>query len=349
MEGIHRNGRSLTKLLEDTLDLAKIEAGRIEVEPGIFDPRALLNDVIGIYSEEAKKKGIHVECSMNGEVPSAVVSDPVRLRQILINLIGNAVKFTSQGSVHIEVLYRTQQEPNSGQIEFRIKDTGIGLNSDQCANIFEPFVQADSATRRRFGGSGLGLFISRQLARALEGDIQLIETKVGRGTVFLLTLNDLSWKLALSPRSVLTPPDQMIQDREQKTLDGARVLVVEDTADIRNLLKAYLMGLGARVHAVSDGIEGVKAAEEAPFDVILMDIQMPVLDGCGAVERIRGMGVKTPIVAVTARAYADEKTRCLELGFDAYLTKPVLFAELESTLRRLIRLKESRAVPPKSS
>ena len=333
---IKRNAQNLTKLLGEILDLAKIEAGRVELEKTRFSLPDLVSEVVAAMNLQAREKGVHLKFEIRGPFPEFVRTDATRLRQVLINLVSNALKFTEKGSVdiHAEVLPRTS-ETEPVFIEFTVRDTGIGLSPDQQLRLFEAFMQADNSTTRKFGGTGLGLNLSKKLIQSLGGDLTLEESSVGRGSSFRFTFD----------AGVLSSQDfaarfKMREDTPEKKsprfadeLKGLTVLLVEDSVDNQVLFTHYLRNMGVKVDLASDGFEGVQKAQSFAYDAILMDVQMPNLDGYDATKILRTGGLKTPIVALTAHAFKEERERALLLGFSEYLTKPLNPAILVATLK----------------
>lgn len=330
-QGLRRNGHALLKLVDDLLDLSKVESGTITIEPQAFSPRSLLRDVIELFGGEAAKKGITLHTSGDESLPDRLVTDPIRLRQILLNLVGNAIKFTERGTV---VVRATLRENPKLELIMDVEDTGLGLDANQVQELFLPFSQAHRASGRNFAGTGLGLYISRRIARALDGDVLLIRSESGTGSVFRASVG-------VSTSDGLPSIDSAEMESISGNLVGFSILVVEDTTDVRQLLRAQLEAAGAEVKEAADGLEAVALASTNPFDAILMDLQMPKMDGYLATETLRKKGINCPILAFTALAQPEDRTRCFELGFDAYLNKPLRLKELLSTLKRVTRLSRS--------
>ena len=341
---IVRNGEHLLELINDILDLSKIEAGRMQVEEVAFSPAQLCADVMSVMRVRADAKKLPLLLTYETPVPERITSDPMRLRQILINLLGNAIKFTQSGRVELKV--GLDGGPENGQMRFQIVDTGIGMTPEQVARLFEPFVQADSSTTRKFGGTGLGLTISRRLARMLGGDV-VIGSAVGLGSVFAVTVRtgDLSGvRLLTNPAEALDreAPEAPLSP-ESVRLSG-RILLVEDGPDNQVLISSFLRKLGAEVAIGDNGQHGVDLAwqavqEKRPFDVILMDMQMPVMDGYEAATLLRREGYSRPIVALTANAMSGDDAKCIAAGCDDYACKPVnrrkLIAQIQRQLERV--------------
>ncbi|MFW5692944.1 MAG: PAS domain S-box protein, partial [Thermoguttaceae bacterium] len=327
---IQRNGQYLLNLINDILDLSKIEAGKLEVERAACCPAHVLAEVKDLMQVRADAKNLPLLLEYEGPIPESIESDPLRLRQILINLVGNAVKFTETGSVRMVArLVRRPGEPDLFQVD--VVDTGIGLTPAQQARLFQPFSQADSSTTRKYGGTGLGLAISKRLAEMLGGGI-VIDSEPGKGSTFRVTvaagdLHDVEMaepaEEAATPRS--PPPSEPPSD---SVPPGARILLAEDGPDNQRLLSFLLKKAGAEVTVVENGqlaLDAALTADDAgePFDLILMDMQMPVLDGYAATRQLRDLAHKGPIVALTAHAMADDRGKCLECGCNDYLSKPV--------------------------
>jgi signal transduction histidine kinase/CheY-like chemotaxis protein len=339
IQTIRRNGEHLLSLVNDILDISKIEAGKMQVESIATSVGHVVAEVASLMRVRATEKNLAFDIEYVGPVPETMSSDPTRLKQILLNLVSNAIKFTEAGSVRILVRC-TAPESASPELVVDVVDTGIGMTQEQAARVFAPFSQGDSSTTRRFGGSGLGLVISRRLANLLGGDI-VVKSAPVKGSVFSLTLptGAISGTLVsnapsgtvLAPRSV----------RHVASLPAScSILLAEDGHDNQILISTFLTKAGAAVKVVGDGRLAVEEALRAatttePYDVILMDMQMPVLDGYGAASELRLAGYTGPIVAITAHAMAGDRERCERAGCDDYLTKPVDRAKLVATVARL--------------
>jgi len=330
---IEKNGQALTKIIDDILDLSKVEAGRMTVEMTRLNLIEMLREVTGLFVERAKSKGVALHFSLCPRTPQEVESDPVRLRQILLNIVGNAVKFTDRGEVNIDAHVETKSS-NEKKLHIRVSDTGTGLTDDQIDKIFKPFSQADNSTTRRFGGTGLGLALSRRLAQALGGDIELISSVVGRGSTFEITVDV---RVPDIQKSVLT--DSSKKAVIEGDLSGLHILLVEDSEDNQLLVQRILHKRGARVDLAADGSEGFKKAKAENYDAILMDIQMPIMDGYEAMRLLQQSNYQKPVIALTAHAMSEEKERTKKAGFAAHLTKPVNVKELAETITRLSRVK----------
>lgn len=323
---ILRNGELLAHLVDDLLDLSKVEAGKLEVEGLIFSPRSLFAEVIDLMMVRALEKNLDLKLAYRNEVPRALRSDPVRFKQILMNVIGNAIKFTAKGSIHVSVQYHT-----SGHLIVEVKDTGRGMTDEEQKRLFQPFTQADASMARKYGGTGLGLSLSRRLARLLGGDLVLSSTRLDHGSVFTISIAAAPTDGAQETTETAPPIP-----RKQNALDQVRILVVDDTFDNQELLKHYLLESNAIVDSASNGLEAVQKATLHKYDIILMDIQMPGMDGLQATSTLRAQGCTTPILALTAHAMPVDRTRCLESGCNDYLSKPFkkndLIAKIEALL-----------------
>lgn len=328
---IDRNGKVLTKLIDDILDLSKVEAGRLELEKLGFDLGSLVREVVSLFEDRAHRLGIELQLTFEPDAPGVIISDPTRLRQILINLLGNALKFTPKGRVRLRVSSRSTDGVR--RAAFEISDTGVGMNAEQAARLFAPFSQADSSTTRRFGGSGLGLALSRRLARALGGDVTLDRCAPGEGSVFTATIE--------APAGASSAREERGELARQEfaawiAARRAHVLLVEDSPDNQMLVSVLLRKAGMEVDIANNGAEGVEKAVSDAYDVILMDMQMPVLDGYAATELLRSRGYEKPIVALTAHAMWEEHQRILKAGCDAHLTKPLNSDLLLRTIQTLV-------------
>jgi signal transduction histidine kinase len=332
---IRQNGQSLLRLLDDVLDLSKVEAGRLEIEKIVFSPRELITEVLDLLRQSAEQKGIEMEMFLSPEVPERVISDPTRLRQILMNIIGNAIKFTRAGRVCV----RARPSPHD-RLRFEVEDTGVGIDGATAERLFRSFVQADNSTTRKFGGTGLGLALSRRLAQRLGGDVRLVHSAPGEGSCFEILVEAAPYHVPESRRAELA-----FHSDSPHPLKGLNVLLVEDSEDNRFLIEQALRRHGAAVEFACDGLAGVNKAVEGAFDLVLMDIQMPVLDGYGATKRLRELGYFKPVIALTAHAMAEERERCLSAGCDEHLPKPIDWPLLVDMINRLTVQRGKRATP----
>ncbi len=319
---IIRNGRQLLRIVDEVLDLSKVESDRIQIERVNFSLPKLIEDVNALLGVVASEKGIELTIHCGPDVPERVSTDPLRLRQILINVIGNAIKFTERGSVDVEVhcnLFAGTTQ--SAKLIFVVKDTGIGLTPEHVTKLFQPFAQADESMTRRFGGTGLGLFLSRKLARLLGGDVSLRQSSLGGGSEFVISVDvDVQSKDQ-------SPADKTLSSAHHEKAptpnQPLRVLVVDDSPDNRILISAYLNRMGIGNDVADNGTEGVQKAIQHSYDVVLMDIQMPELDGFEALKLLKAINYSGPVIALTAHAMNGDRERCLNAGFDDYLRKPL--------------------------
>lgn len=332
VETIARNGISLTHIIDDILDLAKVEAGRLNVETVNFSIYELMTDVVDLFRDKAKQKQIYVLLNVDENLPLRLSSDPTRLRQILINLIGNAVKFTETGGVRVSVRAANVMG-DKATIEIAVKDSGIGLTDEQKQKLFQPFVQADNSTTRKFGGTGLGLVLSQRLSQALGGHISISDDCGNVGCTFTLsftaTVPSGSARAARTKKALGAPKSGSLKD--------IRVLVVDDSIDNQFLVTHLLTKNGAVVETASDGREALEKAIEGKHDVILMDIQMPTMDGYQAKKALDDCGYPKPVIALTAHAMAEERVKTKSAGFAGHLTKPLAADELLQTVAQLAK------------
>ncbi|WP_339686351.1 ammonium transporter [Gimesia maris] len=353
LDVIKRNGHYLLELINDILDLSKIESGNLTIETIQFSLLEKMKEIQSLMKVRAELRGLHFKLSFEGTLPVEIQSDPTRLKQILINLIGNAIKFSPDGgkvSVETSFLNSTADNP---LLEFKIRDTGIGMTAEQIAMLYQPFVQADSSTTRKFGGTGLGLAISKRLAEMLGGDLTC-ESVPGEGTVFTLTIgigNPETLKFHENPQDefrqipvIQQDPELPAGDSETRNLGPCTVLLAEDGVDNQRLISMLLKKEKAHVVLAENGDIAVRRALNAeqqgkPFDVILMDMSMPVLDGYGATRKLRELGIETPIIALTAHAMTGDRQKCIDAGCSDYATKPVN----REKLRNIILKYRSRA------
>ena len=339
---IQRNGEHLLGIINDILDLSKIEAGKMTVEPVPCCPGRIVEDVVSLMQMRAEVKGLSLTVERLGDLPARIRTDPTRLRQILINVIANAIKFTDAGSVRIVV--RPVSNDAGPLLQIDVIDTGLGMTPQQAARLFEPFQQADNSTTRRFGGTGLGLIISRRLARMLGGDVCIASTELNVGTCFRITVTaepvDGPRPSRRSPHSSSAPLSRP-GTTENLPLVGARILLAEDGPDNQRLIRLVLDRAGADVTVVENGHLAVEAAWATPghapaYDIILMDMQMPVMDGYAATAQLRDQGYDGPIIALTANAMDGDRHKCLQAGCNDYATKPIQRGELIATLRQYL-------------
>ncbi len=342
---IVRNGEYLLNLINGILDLSKVEAGKLEVERISCSPSLMVAEVESLVRVRGTAKGLELRTAFEGPIPEAIPSDPTRLRQILINMVGNAVKFTETG--HVSLITRLGKLPDGeSALEFDVVDTGLGMTDEQAARLFQPFSQADTSTTRKFGGTGLGLAVSKRLAEALGGDIRLVKTAPGMGSVFRLIipagLLDGVRMLDRTERTRQLGPEKQPATTRRTTLPDCRVLLAEDGVDNQRLIGHLLKKAGAQVTIFENGrlaAEAALAVRDAgnPFDAVLMDMQMPVMDGYEATALLRRQGYTGPIIALTAHAMGDDRQKCLDAGCDDYLSKPMTSEELFGIIARHVK------------
>ena len=334
---IRRNGQHLLEIINDILDVSKIEAGRIDPEMVPCSPGQIVADVHTLMRVRANSKQLGWGVEFRGPIPETITTDPTRLRQILINLVGNAIKFTHSGSVRMVVSLTPGRGFGRGMLlQFEVVDTGIGLSDDQLERLFQPFMQADNSTTRKYGGTGLGLVISQRLAQTLGGDLS-VKSQRGEGSTFKLTiatgaLDNVqmidSPSIEVFTKSEPEKPEAVNVSLPVNALEGTRLLLAEDGPDNQRLIAFILRKAGAEVTIAENGQVAVECALRAkslerPFDVVLMDMQMPVLDGYGATRRLRETRYDGPIVALTAHAMEGDREKCLDAGCDDFATKPI--------------------------
>ncbi|MCX6111649.1 MAG: response regulator [Proteobacteria bacterium] len=343
VEAFRRNGEALTRLLNDILDLAKVEAGHLLVETLKVSTADLVRNITAMMLPLALKKGLKFSISARTLVPEQMLTDPTRLMQILINIIGNAIKFTSAGFVHVELeCPRPVGTDAATCLSFHVSDSGPGLTQQQQKKLFTIFSQADCSTTREFGGSGLGLELARRLARALGGDVIIAESVPGAGSTFTarIAVGLEAPELKLVPlmigtgvEATATPP---VPSPRPAALVGSRILIVDDTADNLRLVRRILERAGSSVSVAMDGFEGVEKALRDRPDLVLMDMRMPGMNGQEAAAELRRRGFRSPIIALTANAMAEERRQCLAAGCDDFLTKPIDHMSLVQRVGQLI-------------
>ncbi len=337
LEVIRRNGRHLLNLINDILDLSKIESGQMGVECIPFELPQLISEVLSMTRPRANEKGLEFKVEFEGAIRRRIRSDPLRLKQILVNLLGNAIKFTPGGSISLKV--SCGHDGTCDVVRCAVSDTGIGMTSEQLSRLFQPFTQADESTTRRFGGTGLGLTISRRLARLLGGDIS-VESEPGRGSVFSVWVSagaheDEEQVLHGLSESML--PGKVADDATRHITLDCRILLAEDGRDNQRLICTHLRNAGAEVVVAENGRAAVELVMSQRFDLVLMDMQMPELDGYGAASELRGRGVDLPIIALTAHAMADDRAKCIASGCSDYLSKPIDKERLLSTIDQYVK------------
>lgn len=346
LETIRRNGEHLLRLIEDILSLSMLEAGRMELQTTSVAPWSVINDVAEMMRPRAEERGLDFHVEYLSPLPAVIQTDPVRLRQVLVHLAGNAVKFTEQGSVHIRARC-VRRAGGSAQLQIEVADTGIGIDPTLLQELFTPFTQGDSSAVRSFQGVGLGLTIAQRLTRLLGGNLEVC-SRAGRGSVFTVSidcgaLSGVSM-VSVPPEEQTAPTDSL--PPEEPPQQTARILLAEDGADNRRLIRHLLQKAGYEVTIAENGREAWlnaidSAAQGKPFDLILMDMQMPEMDGYEATRRLRQAGWVRPIVALTAHAAPEDRRRCLAEGCDGYLAKPIQRARLLDAVSEALQLEST--------
>ncbi len=349
---VRSSGETLLSIVNNILDYSKIEAARMEIETIDFDLHSLIADLVATMAVQAHAKGLELSCRIDPNVPALLLGDPGRLRQILTNLVGNAIKFTHGGEVIIEASLESEKE-RAVVLRMAVRDTGIGIPEERRSMIFDKFTQADASTTRRYGGTGLGLAISRQLVGLMGGDMG-VESKEGKGSTFWFTV-----PLQKQARGEALPapqPSDVRGDRELKRIGfeaDVRILLVEDNATNQEVALGILKKLGVEADVAENGEEAIEALQATRYDLVLMDVQMPVMDGFEATRRIRSgedspsssdlrplTSGHLPIIAMTAHAMEGDRERCLDAGMNDYLSKPIDPQALADVLRRWVKREE---------
>lgn len=336
---IHSSGTHLLELINDILDLSKIEAGRMELELVDASPFKVAFDVQKILKVRAEEKGIFLNLEFPKPLPKTICSDPVRLRQVITNLVGNAIKFTSEGGVLVSI--SIVERSSMTMLKIDVADTGIGMNKEQLEKVFEAFVQADSSITRRFGGTGLGLAISKKIVEALGGELT-VTSEVGKGTVFTAVVNtgsiDHIERITFDEFLTSEKNQSKSQSMKQIHLGPQRVLVVDDGDSNRRLVRLILEKAGCKIEEAVNGQDAVEQVIKGDFDIVLMDMQMPIMDGYQATEKLREMNFDRPIVALTANVLADDIKKCHEHGCTGFVAKPINMDLLLQTIAELLNI-----------
>jgi PAS domain S-box-containing protein len=351
LQTIKRNGEHLLEIINDILDLSKIEASCLAVERIRFAPSKIVADVVALMKIRSEAKQLDFDAAYASPIPETIESDPTRLRQILINLVGNALKFTENGKVQIRVRF-LPNDAGEGHLEFGVVDTGTGMTDEQLSRLFRPFTQADASTTRKYGGTGLGLTITKRLTEMLGGTIKA-ETEAGKGSTFTVTIATGSLR---NVRIIeMSAPREVASGKPAGPVKAApaldcRILLAEDGVDNQRLISFVLRKAGADVTVVENGQVAMERALQArdagkPFDVILMDIQMPIMDGYTATSRLRAEGYRGAIVGLTAHTMSGDREKCLAAGCDDYTTKPIDRAKLVALVAELWQRSRSKPEP----
>mgnify|MGYP005853951365 CR=1 FL=1 len=325
---VHHSATALLALIDDVLDLSRLEAGRLTLNPEPVDLHALAAEAVDLARVAARDKPVALDLDIARDVPARVHADPQRLRQVLLNLLHNAVKFTERGSVRLEVSALPAAAQGAASVRFSVRDTGIGITPERLGDLFVAFSQVDGSSTRRHGGSGLGLAIVKQLTEMMGGQVQA-RSRPGVGSHFWVDL-------PLPPSAAPAPPPAPAPAADDEV--GAAVLVVEDDQVNQMVVEQMLLQLGCEVDLAADGEAARRAVARKRYDLVFMDCHMPVMDGYEAARRIRAdeqrAGTRTPIVALTADALATDRERCFAAGMDGFMTKPVNSAQLSATIER---------------
>jgi signal transduction histidine kinase len=339
---LRKSGEQLTRIIDDILDLSKIEAGKLSIEKKPVQLATLTRELQSLVEIRSREKGIRFTIESVDELPEHIETDEIRLKQILMNLIGNAIKFTESGSVTLRIGALERDF-----ISFQIRDTGIGISEEAQRELFQPFSQVDNSSTRKFGGSGLGLALSRRLSQQLGGDLNLIESVPGQGSIFELRLtagdlHDVEWTSQLLELTK-GEKEEPVSLQPRARLDRNKILLVEDSVDNQEIFRFFLESAGAKIDIVDNGLAAVERAATGDYDIILMDIQIPEIDGKEATRRIRRQGFTRPIIALTAHGMLEERESCLAAGCTGQITKPVSEEALISEVAHYVR--RSHAAP----
>jgi PAS domain S-box-containing protein len=337
ISSIRRNAEQLSEFLGEILDLSKIEASRLEIEEIHFPLVPMISEVISFLDLHAREKNLDLSLEKIGPLPKLVKTDPTRLRQILTNIISNAVKFTERGFVKVGVRMTSAPKPGIPlQVEFTVTDSGIGISEERREKLFTPYTQAERSTTRQFGGTGLGLHLSKQLAQALGGDLILASSQLGQGSTFTFTVSggtfdgELIGEGKSGSGKPVTSPSAHSENHE--VFEGKKILLIEDSEDNQTLIKHYLTAVGLQVDVANNGFDGLEKVDKDHYDLIVLDIQMPGMDGHQVARSLREQGFSRPIVALTAHAFKEDREKAFQNGFNEYLTKPINRVALLKTL-----------------
>jgi PAS domain S-box-containing protein len=331
LDKIDSASQHLLAVINDILDISKIEAGKLVLDETTVDIKSILTRLVSVLGERAREKGLEL-CIESDEFKHSLIGDPTRISQCLINFVGNAIKFTEKGSITVRAK-RVRESDEKVEVRFEVEDTGIGIPEESIGRLFKNFEQADSSTSRKFGGTGLGLAITHRLAELMGGTVG-VSSQVGKGSCFWLTAqlkpNDEAMESLRSTIAGLTPA------AVHSTLAGRHVLIVEDEFINQEIAREFLSELGITADMAGNGVQAIELIQRQPYDLVLMDMQMPEMDGLEATKRIRAMPefMLLPIVAMTANAFAEDRERCMAAGMNDFLTKPVEPDELKSLLLR---------------
>jgi PAS domain S-box-containing protein len=329
---IARNGQSLSRIVDDILDLSKVEAGALVLEKTIFSPERLLSDIVILFREQARGKGLWLNLEVDKSVRVRAHSDPVRIQQIISNLVSNALKFTAKGGVTVRV------SAQDADLLVQVRDTGIGIQAREISKLFQPFSQTDESIARRYSGTGLGLHLSHRMATALGGNLAIEASEPGRGSIFTLQIPVWTNDLMDAPKTIETKWTSVLNNSENM-FRGIEILVVDDSRDNQILIERLLARKGAIVQFAANGLSAFQKAMDKheagrDFDLILMDLEMPEVDGFQATQNLRDEGLKVPVVALSVHVLDDVRDRCQSVGCDGFLAKPVTPPALYETVQK---------------
>jgi len=327
IETIRNSGEALMAIINDILDLSKIEGGKLDLERQAFNLAECVDASLDLVANEVSKKGLEISRSLEPGVPIVVIGDVTRLRQVLANLLSNAVKFTDHGSISVQV--SSLKKGNIIEVHFAVKDTGIGISSESLERLFQSFSQVDASITRKYGGSGLGLVISKRLVKLMGGNIWA-ESKIGEGSIFHFSITTEACPVVMDQGARRTSRPELLYPKDIQTM---RILLVEDNAVNQKVANKMLKRLGYRADLAANGLEALEALKLRHYDLILMDVQMPEMDGLEATKRIRAMPINQPyIIAMTAHAIKGDRETCMAAGMNDYISKPVKLEELKAAL-----------------
>jgi signal transduction histidine kinase len=335
---ITENSQKLLLLIDELLEYTRIESGKINIEIRNCNVSALVEEIESLLRPEAIKKGIDFEILQCDLIPEVILTDPLRLRQCLINLIENSIKFTEYGHVYVNVTMESRDDDSI--LWFDIEDTGIGIANEQLPKIFDVFTQADSAMTRKYGGTGLGLAITKHFIELLGGHISVRSTQ-GQGSVFTIQIpTGVQWpNEEAAVWNKYLPIDEINDFEKGTTMFNGKVLVAEDNPSNQKLIAILLQKMGFEVTLADNGLQALEQCGKQTFDIILMDMQMPTMNGYDATRQLRSEGVKTPIIAVTANAMTGDEEKCMDVGCDGYLSKPIDRNKLQELISQHLGLK----------
>ena len=341
---IRESGKSLLNIINDILDLSKIESGKFQIEMMTCSLSKILKTIQALMRPKAQQKGVGFQVERCSDLPETIRSDPLRLQQCLINLLGNAIKFTDTGHVILRV--RLEKTDLGNELYFEVEDTGIGIPADKQEAVFQPFIQADSSTTRQYGGTGLGLTITNILVQLLDGSISMV-SEAGKGTTFTIVI-----PVEIVDSEEDFDPSHIFEAGTAEKAGGTsshassfsgKVLVAEDNLSNQHLIKAMLAKWGVTICLVDNGKKAVEMACQNQYDLIFMDMQMPVMNGYQATRELRSRGIKTPIVALTAHAMEEERISCIQAGCDDFISKPIHKEHLIRLLEEYLKPAEAKA------